>query len=79
MTIKEIQKSTEFQTLIAECTVYDYKEALEEKKPESYKEEKKPVFKSSMAQFMTVIYSVDYKDAGKVTKLSLSWDQVGTK
>ena len=36
MTIKEIQKSTEFQTLIAECTVYDYKEALEEKKPKSW-------------------------------------------
>ena len=40
-----------------------------------------------MAQFMTVIYSVDYidtgkdtgKDTGNVTKLSLSWDQVGTK
>ena len=80
MTIEEIQKSTEFQTLIAECTAYDYKESLEEKKPKSYKVEKKPVFKSSMAQFMTVIYSVDYidtgkdtgKDTGNVTKLSLS-------
>ena len=42
------------------------------------------MFKSSMAQFMTVIYSVDYidtgkdtgkdagKDTGNVTKLSLS-------
>ena len=67
MTIEEIQKSTEFQTLIAECTVYDYKEALEEKKPESYKEEKKPVFKSSPSQFMTVIYSVDYIVTGKDT------------
>lgn len=36
---------------------------------------------------MTIIYSVDYKDAGQVagqdtnnvTKQSLSWDQVGTK
>ena len=39
---------------------------------EAYKEDRKPVFKSSPSQFMTVIYSVDYKDAGKVTKLSLS-------
>ena len=30
MTIEDIQKSTEFQTLIAECTAYDYKEMLEE-------------------------------------------------
>ena len=36
MTIEEIQKSTEFQTLIAECTAYDYKESLEEKKPKSW-------------------------------------------
>lgn len=48
--------------LIAECTAYDYKEALE-----SYKEERKPVFKSSPYQFMTTIYSVDYKDTGKDT------------
>ena len=33
MTIEDIQKSTEFQTLIAECTAYDYKEFLEEAKP----------------------------------------------
>ena len=62
---------------------------------ESYKEDRKPVFKSSPSQFMTVIYSVDYKDAGQVAgqvagkdtgkdtgnviKQSLSWDQVGTK
>ena len=51
----------------------------ETKALESYKEDRRPVFKSSPSQFMTVIYSVDYKDAGKVTKLSLSWDQVGTK
>ena len=39
------------------------------------------------SQFVTIIYSVDYKDAGQVagqdtnnvTKQSLSWDQVGTK
>jgi ATP-dependent DNA helicase RecG len=36
MTIEDIQKSTEFQTLIAECTAYDYKESLEEKKPKSW-------------------------------------------
>ena len=33
MTIEEIQKSTEFQTLIAECTAYDYKE---ESRPKSW-------------------------------------------
>ena len=45
------------------------------------------MFKSSPYQFMTTIYSVDYKvtgkdtdkDTGNVTKQSLSWDQVGTK
>ncbi|SEA56722.1 ATP-dependent DNA helicase RecG [Xylanibacter ruminicola] len=37
----------------------------ETKALESYKEERRPVFKSSPSQFMTVIYSVDYKDAGK--------------
>lgn len=30
-----------------------------------YKEELKPVFKSTASQFMTIIYSVDYKDTGK--------------
>ena len=43
----------------------------ETKALESYKEDRKPVFKSSPSQFMTVIYSVDYnitgKDTGKVT------------
>lgn len=34
---------------------------------ESYKEDRKPVFKSSPSQFMTVIYSVDYTLAGKDT------------
>ena len=63
----------------------------ETKALKDYKEELKPVFKSSPSQFMTIIYSVDYKDAGQVagqvagketnnvTKQSLSWDQVGTK
>ena len=59
----------------------------ETKALESYKEDRKPVFKSSPSQFMTVIYSVDYsvkgnvigKDTNNVTKQSLSWDQVGTK
>ena len=36
MTIEEIQKSTEFQTLIAECTAYDYKVMLEESRPKSW-------------------------------------------
>ena len=34
--MEEIQKSTEYQTLIAECTAYDYKEMLEDKKPKSW-------------------------------------------
>lgn len=39
----------------------------ETKALESYKEERRPVFKSSPSQFMTVIYSVDYSVTGKVT------------
>jgi ATP-dependent DNA helicase RecG len=34
--VEEIQKSTELQALIAECTAYDFKEMLEEKKPKSW-------------------------------------------
>ena len=30
MMVEEIQKSTELQTLIAECTAYDFKVMLEE-------------------------------------------------
>ena len=55
----------------------------ETKALESYRDDRRPVFKSSPSQFMTIIYSVDYtvtgKDTGNVTKQSLSWDQVGTK
>lgn len=32
----EIKTTTDLQRLIAECTAYDYKEALEEKKPKSW-------------------------------------------
>ena len=32
---------------------------------DGYRDELKPVFKSSPSQFITVIYSVEYKDAGK--------------
>ena len=39
----------------------------ETKALEAYREDRKPVFKSSPSQFMTVIYSVDYKDPGQVT------------
>lgn len=39
----------------------------ETKALEAYKEDRKPVFKSSPSQFMTVIYSVDYTLAGKDT------------
>ena len=38
----------------------------ETKALEGYKDELKPVFKSTTSQFMTIIYSVDYKDTGKV-------------
>ena len=59
----------------------------ETKALEAFKDDRRPVFKSSPSQFMTIIYSVDYKDAGQVagketynvTKQSLSWDQVVTK
>ena len=55
----------------------------ETKALEGYKDELKPVFKSTTSQFMTIIYSVDYKDTGKdtgnVTKQSLSSHQVVTK
>ena len=34
---------------------------------ESYKENRKPVFKSSVAQFMTTIYSMEYDQAGNET------------
>lgn len=36
MTKEEIQKLTEYQTLIAECTAYDFKVMLEENKPKSW-------------------------------------------
>ena len=55
----------------------------ETKALESYKEDRKPVFKSSPSQFMTIIYSVDYtvtgKDTGNVTKQSLSSHQALVK
>ena len=38
----------------------------ETKALEAYKDDRRPVFKSSSSQFITVIYSVDYKDTGKV-------------
>lgn len=38
----------------------------ETKALKDYKEELKPVFKSTASQFMTIIYSVDYKDTGNV-------------
>ena len=48
----------------------------ETKALESYKEDRRPVFKSSPSQFMTIIYSVDYtvtgKDTGQDTSNSIS-------
>lgn len=52
----------------------------ETKALEGYKDELKPVFKSTTSQFMTTIFSTQYSENGEVgTKLGLSWDQVGTK
>ena len=36
----------------------------ETKALDGYREELKPVFKSSVSQFMTVIYSVEYEESG---------------
>lgn len=51
-----------------------------------YREELKPVFKSTASQFITTIYSMEYDVAKQSlssyqvgTKLGPSWDQVGTK
>ena len=46
----------------------------ETKALESYKEERRPVFKSSPNQFMTVIYSVDYNITGKDTGKDIGKD-----
>lgn len=58
----------------------------ETKKLRTYREERKPVFKSTATQFMTIIYSMEFSPAnssnGKYqaeTKQGLSWDQVGIK
>lgn len=57
----------------------------ETQKLKTYKDERKPIFKSTASQFMTIIYSMEY-DASKQlgteetgTKPGLSWEQVGTK
>ena len=58
----------------------------ETKALDGYRDELKPVFKSTASQFMTIIYSMEY-DVTKQspsshqdrTKLGLSWEQVGTK
>ena len=50
-------RTMELETLIAECTAYDYKDTLEEKKPKRDKDELKPMFKSTPTQFQTTIYA----------------------
>ena len=69
----------ELNTLIAECTAYDFKVMPEEKKPKSwlkssgltricnetealdgYKNELKPVFKSTPTQSQAIIYAAVY-------------------
>ena len=45
-----------------------------------YRDELKPVFKSTISQFMTIVYSVGYDNKEQsVTKQSLSSHPVGTK
>ena len=61
----------------------------ETKALDGYKEELKPVFKSTTSQFMTTIYSMEYESKDQQSqqneqsqagnKLGLSWEQVGTK
>ena len=58
----------------------------ETKALEGYKDELKPVFRSTSSQFMTTIYSMGYKPKNKQDeqyqdgiKSGLSWEQVGTK
>ena len=46
------------------------------KELESYKEERKPVFKSSTAQFMTTIYSMEYGQVGDDTGVEMGNAQV---
>ena len=58
----------------------------ETKALDGYRDELKPVFKSTASQFMTIIYSMEYDVTKQLlsshqvgTKLGLSWEQVGTK
>ncbi len=58
----------------------------ETKALDGYKEDLKPVFKSTTSQFMTTIYSMEYEPKDQQNeqnqagiKLGLSWEQVGTK
>ena len=58
----------------------------ETKSLDGYKEELKPVFRSTTSQFMTTIYSMAYEIKGQQDehyqagiKQGLSWEQVGTK
>ena len=59
----------------------------ETKTLDGYKEELKPVFKSTTSQFMTTIYSMEYEPKDQqiehsqagIKEEGLSWEQVGTK
>ncbi|MBO5747448.1 MAG: putative DNA binding domain-containing protein [Muribaculaceae bacterium] len=56
----------------------------ETKALDGYRDEIKPLFKSTASQFMTIIYSMEYKPTSQEeqqngTKLGPSWDQVGMK
>lgn len=63
--MEEIKTTADLKILVAECTAYDYKVELEERKPK---------FKSSSSHFITTIYSMEYDP--EVTKQSSSSNQV---
>ena len=68
-------------------TVWRLKRIFNETKAlDGYKDELKPVFRSTSSQFMTTIYSMGYEPKNKQDgqyqdgiKSGLSWEQVGTK
>lgn len=61
----------DLNTLIAEWRGSGLRRICNEtKKLESYTDDRKPVFKSSPSQFITIIYSMDYEREGTKQELS---------
>ena len=93
--IKEVSSDRRNPTLANVMAQLDYLEKRgsgltricnETKALDGYKEELKPVFKSTTSQFMTTIYSMEYEPKDQQIdhnqagiKQGLSWEQVGTK